>query len=294
MENWDDIRIFLAVARQGGMASAAHGLNINHTTVARRLSALETALGTRLVVRTTSGAALTPQGRDFLHHAERMEAESLAAEQRLHSADGNVSGKVRLATREAFGAWLVCPKIHLLTERYPDLILELVSEARAFSLLKRDADITVTLSYPSQSRVVVQKLTDYRLGLFASRRYLKEHGRIKSVEDLKSHNVIWYVDDMVDMKEQRYMQHIVANSRAGFRATNILAQYVAMASGVGVGIIPVYHAAQDRDLVRVLPNDIEEMRTYWLSVHPDVQSLPNVRAVIDFLVETVRDKKGLF
>jgi DNA-binding transcriptional LysR family regulator len=294
MQNWDDIRVFLAVARQGGLASAAQSLNVNHTTVARRLSALESELGLRLVVRTTAGAALTPQGSEFLRYAERMEAETLAAEQSLYSRNGSVSGKVRLATREAFGAWLVCPKIHMLLQRHPNLMLELVSEARAVNLLKRDAEITVTLSYPSQNRVVVQKLTDYRLGLFASHGYLQEHGPIDSVNDLRDHDVIWYLDDVVDIEEQRYMQHIVTNSRAGFRASNILAQYVAMASGVGVGIIPVYHAAQDSSLVRILPNDVEEMRTYWLSVHPDSQNLPNVRAVIDFLIEIVREKKHLF
>jgi DNA-binding transcriptional LysR family regulator len=294
MQNWDDIRIFLAVARQGGLASAAHSLNVNHTTVARRLSALESELGLRLVVRTTAGAALTPQGGEFMRYAERMEAETLAAEQSLHSQNGCVSGKVRLATREAFGAWLVCPKIHILLQHHPNLMLELVSEARAVNLLKRDADLTVTLSYPSQNRVVVQKLTDYRLGLFASHSYLREHDPINSVNDLRNHDVIWYLDDVVDIQEQRYMQHIVTNSKAGFRASNILAQYVAMASGVGIGIMPVYQAAQDPNLIRILPNEVEEMRTYWLSVHPDSQNLPNVRAVIDFLIEIVREKKHLF
>jgi DNA-binding transcriptional LysR family regulator len=106
--------------------------------------------------------------------------------------------------------------------------------------------------------------------------------------------VIWYVDELVDMPEQRYMQPIIANSRQSFCSTNILAQHAAMRSGMGVGIIPVYHASQDPALVRVLPNDVEEMRTYWLSVHPETQNFPNVRAVIDFLGEVVREKKNLF
>jgi len=140
----------------------------------------------------------------------------------------------------------------------------------------------------------VQKLVDYRLGLFASPGYLEEFGPIDTIEELSRRDVIWYVDDFVDIDEQRYMQRIVANSRAGFRATNILAQYVALTSGMGVGIIPVYQAGQDPALVRVLPNDVEEMRTYWLSVHPDAQELPNVRAVIDFILDIIREKKNLF
>jgi DNA-binding transcriptional LysR family regulator len=294
LENWDDIRVFLAVARQGGLTSAAQHLGINHTTVARRLTSLETSLHTRLVSRTPTGVTLTPAGQKFLHHAERIEHEALSAEQHVYSADGTVSGKVRLATREGVGAWLICPKVAELNRRYPDLKLELVSEARTISLLKRDADITISLQYPSQSRVIVQKLVDYRLGLFASPGYLEEFGPIDTVEELYRRDVIWYVDDFVDIAEQRYMQRIVANSRAGFRATNILAQYVALTSGMGVGIIPVYQAGQDPALVRVLPNDVEEMRTYWLSVHPDAQALPNVRAVIDFILDIIREKKNLF
>lgn len=294
VENWDDIRIFLAVARQGGLTSAAQHLGINHTTVARRLTGLETALHTRLVNRTPTGVTLTAAGQNFLLHAERIEIEAQAAEQRVYAADGTISGKVRLATREGVGAWLICPKVAQLKRRHPQLNLDLVSEARTISLLKRDADITISLQYPSQSRVIVQKLTDYRLGLYASPGYLREYGSIDSIEELNNRDVVWYVDDFVDIEEQRYMQRIVANSRAGFRATNILAQYAALVSGMGVGIIPVYQAGQDSNLVRVLPDQVEEMRTYWLSVHPDAQDLPNVRAVIDFILEIVREKKALF
>src|SRR3569833_2634774 len=190
MENWDDVRIFLAVARYGGLASAAAHLSVNHSTVARRLSGLEKGLRTKLVTRTPAGAVLTSAGQKFLAHAERIEREALTAEQHVYSADGTVSGKVRLATREAFGAWLVCLRINLLKRRHLNLKLDQISEARNISLLKRDADITVSLHYPSQSRVIVQKLTDYSLGLFVSRVYLREYGPILTVEDLKDRDVI--------------------------------------------------------------------------------------------------------
>lgn len=294
MKNWDDIRIFLAVARQGGFSAAAHNLEINHTTVARRLSVLETKLRAQLVVRSPMGVTLTPAGRSFLKHAERMEHEAMAAEQQVYAADNAVVGKVRLATREAFGAWLVCPRVSLLKKRHPDLELELVSEARNISLLKRDADIVVSLHYPTQSRVIVQRLTEYRLGLFASHAYLKKNPPIRRIEDLRQHNVIWYVADMIDMDEQRYMHRITTSARAGFRATDILAQYAAMKDGVGIGIIPVYKAGQEPDLVRVLPREVEEKRTYWMSTHPDSQKLPNVRAITEFLIDIVREKKKLF
>jgi DNA-binding transcriptional LysR family regulator len=292
--NWDDIRIFLAVARHGGLTAAAQNLTINHTTVARRLSSLETALRTRLVVRTPAGASLTPAGMDFLRFAERMESETLAAEQHLQSSDGKISGKVRLATREAFGQWLVCPKIGALHARYPDLVLELVPESRTFSLLKHDVDLSVTVTHPSQNRLIAQKLTDYRLGLFASHEYLEREGPVTSLDDLRNRQVIWYVEDMIDVDVPHYFGNIVSTSRSAFRATNILAQYAATLSGVGLGILQLYQAGQDPALVRVLPNDVEETLSYWMSIHPDSRNLPNVRAVMDFLIEIIRDKRDLF
>lgn len=294
MKNWDDIRVFLAVARQGGLAAAGQNLGLNHTTVARRLTALETALRARLVVRSSTGITLTPAGRNFLRYAEQMDHDALAGQQQVYAADSTVGGKVRLATREAFGAWLVCPRVNLLAQRHPGLELELVSEARNISLLKRDADLAVSLHRPTQGRVIVQKLADYRLGLFASHSYLKKHPPVRRIDDLKQHNVIWYIGDMIDMDEQRYMHRITSMARAGFRATDILAQYAAMTAGAGIGIIPLYKASQDPALVRVLPREIEETRTYWMSTHPDTRRLPNVRAVAEFLVDIVRENKKLF
>ena len=294
MDSWDDVRVFLAVARNGGMAAAAQTLNVNHTTIARRLSNLEAALKTRLALRTPAGVTLTPAGAEFMRFAERMESEALAADQHLRARDGKISGKVRLATREAFGQWLVCPKISVLRARYPDLVLELAPESRTFNLLKHDVDISVTVTHPAQNRLIAQKLTDYRLGLFASREYLEREGPVKSVEDLKNRQVIWYVEDMVDMDVPRYFKDIVSTSGSAFRATSILAQYAATVSGVGLGILQLYQAGQDPALVRVLPNDVEETLSYWLSVHPDSRNLPNVRAVMDFLIEIIREKRDLF
>ena len=110
MDNWDDVRIFLAIARQGGLAPAAQSLGINHTTAARRLTRLETSLKARLVIRTPVGVTLTSAGSELLQYAERIEYETSAAQQHLHSPKGELSGKVRVGTREAFGTWLVCPR----------------------------------------------------------------------------------------------------------------------------------------------------------------------------------------
>jgi DNA-binding transcriptional LysR family regulator len=294
VNNWDDIRIFLAVARNSGLNSAAKALRINHTTVARRLTGLEKQIGTRLVIRSPAGISLTSAGQELIAHAERIEAEAIAVSDSVKQKDDEVAGKVRLATREAFGTWVVCPKANILSERYPDLTLELVPEPRTVSLLKRDADLAVTMTYPSQDRLVFQKLTDYRLGLFASRQYLDKTGPVTKIEDLRGRPLIWYVGEMIDVPELRYLDNILANAYAVFRSTTMISQQVATASGVGFGILPLFSTRLEPNLVQVLPGEVEVTRSYWLTVHPDARKLPRIRAVIDFLVEVVRENKPYF
>jgi len=283
MMNWDDLRIFLAVARTGGLLSAARRLGIDHTTVARRLSALEAAVGARLVDRSPRGARLTDAGLKLLQHAERIEAEALAAGAGLGAADHQPAGAVRLATPEAFGAWLVAPQAKALHERHPGIQLELVPEARAVNLSKREADIAVTLARPARGRLYSRKLTDYRLGLYASRSYLERAGPITVPSALKDHPLAWYIDDLIDIPELRFLDQIVEGARPVFRSSSIAAQQAAVASGLGLGVLHVFAAEQVPELVRVLPDAVEIRRSYWLVLHADQRHLPRIRVVADFL-----------
>ena len=294
MLNWDDLRIFLAVAREGGLMPAARRLGLDHTTVARRLTALETAIGARLVDRSPRGARLTDAGAGLVVHAEHIEAEALAAGAALSGADQRPSGVVRLATPEAFGAWLVAPAVKDLYARYPEIQLELIPESRTISLSKRDADLAVTLSRPPQGRLYAQKLVDYELGLYASRTYLDAHGPVENPEALKSHPLVWYIDEMIDIPELRYMDQVVARPRTAFRSSSIVAQQTAVASGLGLGILHVFSAEQQSELVRVMPDSVSIRRSYWLAVHADQRRLPRIRAVVDFLLELVKSNRERF
>ncbi len=182
--NWDDIRIFLAVARSGQILGAARRLGLNHTTVARRLTALETALSTTLLTRRTNGSTLTQAGEEFLLAAERMEAEMLAARSQVGNADIAVSGTVRIGAPDGFGVNFLAPRLARLTQKYPDLTIQLVPVPRSFSLSRREADIAITVERPEQGRLIARRLVDYTLGLYAHRRYLEENGTPESPEDL--------------------------------------------------------------------------------------------------------------
>ena len=151
--NWDDIRIFLAVARSGQILGAAKRLSLNHTTVARRLTALETALSTTLLTRRTNGSTLTQAGEEFLLAAERMEAEMLAARAHVGNADIAVSGTVRIGAPDGFGVAFLAARLGALAVRHPELVVQLVPVPRSFSLSRREADIAITVQRPAEGRL---------------------------------------------------------------------------------------------------------------------------------------------
>src|SRR5690554_1377188 len=194
--NWDDVRIFLAVARSGQILGAARSLGLNHATVARRLTALEQALGSRLFTRKTNGSELSGEGERFLVHAERMESAMLAASESA-GADSIIDGTVRVGAPDGFGVAFLAPRLGELTERHKGLRIELVPISRAFSLSRREADIAVTLERPREGRLVARKLTDYRLGLYAAQSYLSARCTPADLAALADHQLIGYVDDLI-------------------------------------------------------------------------------------------------
>ncbi|WP_298401104.1 LysR family transcriptional regulator [Sphingobium sp.] len=292
MLNWDDLRLFLAVARSGRLTGAARVLGIDHTTVARRLTALESAIGSRLVERSPRGVTLTDAGNRMLAHAERIEAEILSASSQLGGEDARIVGSVRLATPEAFGTYLVAPHIARLHAAHPDLHLELIPESQYVNLTNREADLAVILNRPAAGPVVARKLVDYRLGLYASRTYLETHGPVTSA-NLTQHPFSWYIDELIDLPELRFLREVSADARTIFRSSSTAAQHAAVAGGLGVGILHVFAADQDPKLVRLLP-EMEVRRNYWLAIHASQQRLPRIRAVASFLDDIIASQIGTF
>lgn len=283
MLHWDDLRLFLAVARAGRLTKAGQALGINHTTVARRLTALEEALGAHLFDRTSRGVAMTAAGTLLLDHAERAEREFEAAAAALSGRAEAIAGEVRLATPEAFGTYIVAPNIADFHARYPGLLLELMPESRAVSLANREADIAITVDRPPRGKLVVRKLCDYRLGLYASADYLACNPPIRDAQDVAAQPFVGYIDQMIDMHGLRYLSEVADETRPVFRSSSIVAQQKAVASGVGLGLLHRFSADSEPGLVRILPEQVEITRSYWLVLRPEHHKSPRTRAVIDFI-----------
>jgi DNA-binding transcriptional LysR family regulator len=280
--NWDDLRYFLAVARAGRLSAGAQALKCNQSTVARRIDRLEETLNTRLLFRSTGGVSLTSPGMLLLEHAERVESQLLGAAESFDGDAQHPSGIVRVATPEAFGSFLVARNIHLLHESSPDVQLELIPSAQPISLSKREADLMVSLHRPQQGRLKVRRLADYRLSLYASRDYVARYGMPTSPDELQKHKFVWYIDDLLQANEFRYLRQIVADAQIAFSSSSIVAQHEAVTSGVGIGLMHRFMAATDDRLIPLLP-DVTIDRTYWVMYRTDQQGVSRIRAVLSFL-----------
>lgn len=292
--DWNDLKTFLVVARTRRLTAAATKLGADHTTVGRRIASLEKDLGTVLFHRSPTGYALTEEGERLLPAAEAMEAAALGAQGELDAADGSVSGTVRIGAPEGFGSYFLAPRLCRLSDRHPELEVQLVAIPGVFSLSKREADLAVTLSAPTEGRLTARKLTDYRLGFYASADYLASNAPIQDLADLKDHRLVGYIEDLVYTPELDYLAQLGIEQPPRLKSSNLIAQLKATAAGAGVCVLPRFVAAAEPDLRPVLSEEVALTRSFWLIGHEDLRGLPRIRAAADFVAEAVRDARSVF
>ena len=293
MLDWNDLRFFLELARQGKLVQAAARLHVDHTTVSRRINALENKLDVRLFDRSPRGYQMTDAGVRLLPYAESMESSSNRIYRDIAGKDALLGGTVRIATPEALGSQVIARHVHEFREEHPDIEIELVAETRRASLSKREADIAITLSRPKSGRLVARKLCDYRLRVYGSREYLAQHDPIKAVTDLENHGFVSYIDDLIEMPELRYLESTVKNVDVVFSSSNIIAQFNAIEEGVGLGIVHCFMAERDEKLKAVLVDQIAIDRSYWLVVHEDLRQVARVDAICQFLTRILERNRSL-
>lgn len=291
--DWDNLRFFLELARSGTLVGAARRLAVDHTTVARRIQALEKQVGTALFSREADGHRLTEAGRRLQPQVEAMEHAFLTVESATPASDEGLSGLVRIGATEGFGTIVLAPQLALFAQQHPKLVIDLLAMPRLVHLSRREADIVISLERPARGPVVVAKLTDYALRLYASKPYLAKHGAIRSREDLRGHTFISYVDDLLFSKELQYLDELYRPDSFALRSTSILAQYQATLAGAGISVLPAFIAERDKSLRRVLPDEANFTRTFWMSVPAETRHLARMKATWDFLRQTVEAQRPL-
>ena len=292
--DWDDLQAFLAVARAGRLTAGARRLGVDHSTLSRRIAALEEALGAPLFHRDPMGYTPTEHGERLLETAEAMESLALGIQGELTGMRQSVTGAVRVGAPDGFGTRFLAPRMAELGRRHAGLEVQLVAMPRIFSLSKREADIAIGLSQPTQGRLHARKLTDYELGLYAAPAYLDGQPAITGMEQLTAHRFVAYIDDLIFTPELDYLPHVSRDIRPFLKSTSIVAQLEAVRAGAGIGVLPCFLAAPDPGLVRVLPDEVRLTRAFWLLVHSDLRRLARVRAVADFIAEEVAAAAALF
>ncbi|GAB7189535.1 LysR family transcriptional regulator [Kineococcus sp. NUM-3379] len=289
----DDLRVFLALARHGRLVQAAASLGVDHTTVGRRVMAMERSTGHRLFDRGPAGWVPTAAGRGLLEPAATVEAALQDATRRLgrrgpERPGGELSGTVRVLAPDGFGSCVLAPGLGPLVRAHPDLTVELVTATAHVPSTNRGFDVLVTLEAPSSARLARRHLTDYVLRLYASAEYLDRAPPLRRVEDLAGHTVVHYVDALLDVAPLRVLQDVLPRP-AAVQSTNFVAQWQAAAAGVGIAPLPQYVGRHDPRLVPVLPH-LEFRRRYWVAVPREHAGLARVEAVTDLLDDLVRER----
>ncbi len=280
--DWDDLRIFLAVARSESLSGAGKSLRIDPATVGRRIARLETTLSARLFTKTPQGYSLTEDGQRLMDPALAAEAAYAAAHDSLHAGGETLSGQIRIGAPDGSANYLLPQVLAQISADHPNLEIQLVALPRVFNLSKREADMAIAVSRPETGRLTVQKLTDYHLHLAASRDYLARHPPISCREDLRNHRIVGYIPDMIFDKELDYLGEF-GTSTPNLSSNSVSVQTQLLRAGAGVGMVHDFAMPFAPELVHVLPETLSLTRSFWLVRHADDAQIKRLNTFADLL-----------
>ncbi len=285
---WDDLRVFLAVARQTGLQNAGRSLGLDPATVSRRITALEEALGSRFFDRSPQGYALTEAGRSLLDHAQAMESVAAAAAEDAGGQSDRLSGTVRIGAPDGVSNYLLIDACDALSRDNPALQVQVVALPRMFSLSKREADLAITVSPPSAGRLTVRKIADYRLRLYGRADLVEGLGPIRTIDDLEGTRGIGYISDMIFDKELDYYALLGRSTEPSLTSNSLIMQLRWTLRGCGLCILPEFVARDHPDLAEVLPEDIRLTRAFYLVRHQDDARVARINRMADVVVDWMR------
>ena len=231
--HWDDLKIFLAVAREESLSGAGRVLKLDPATVGRRIARLETAMKAPLFFKSPQGYTLSAAGERMLEHVEQGEAAMRAAAHAMDGPSERLSGQIRIGAPDGAANYLLPQVCAAISDENPDLDIQIVALPRVINLSRREADMAVTVSPPTAGRLLVQKITDYHLHLVAARRYLRRQGPIETLEDLEGKRLIGYIPDMIFDAELDYLTDLGVN-RVQLASNSVAVQLRLLVLGAGL------------------------------------------------------------
>ncbi len=283
----DDLLVLLAVGRSGRYTAAANELGINHTTISRRIAALEQAIGGRVLTRAGGGWELTDLGREALAAAEAVESAVSALGT---TGARQLAGVVRISATDGFSAYIAAPAAAQVQRRHPRLTVEIVTATRRASQQRSSLDLEIVVGTPQVRRAEAIRLGDYCLGLYGAREYLAEHGTPADVADLARFPLVYFIDSMLQVDDLDMATSFAPAMRESVTSTNVFVHVEATRAAAGLGLLPCFMADRHDDLVRVLPAELTVRLSYWLVARAETLRRPVVAAVVEAIHDRMADQ----
>lgn len=286
---WDDMRVFLAVARESSLSGAGRILKMDPATVGRKIARFEEALETSLFVKSPQGYALSAAGDRLIAHAEAAEQAMRGAREALTGPSETLSGQIRIGAPDGSANYILPQVCARIGEENPDLDIQIVALPRVINLSRREADMAVTVSMPTAGQLLVQKICDYRLHVVGSRHYLKQHPPIESPADLKGHRMIGYIPDMIFDKELDYLSEI-GIERVALASNSVSVQIKMVAQGTGLCVAHDFSLPFHRPLRKILTKEISLTRSFYLVRHQSDQRSERLNRFAEALSRGMREE----
>jgi DNA-binding transcriptional LysR family regulator len=280
--NWDDLRFFLALAREGTVSGAGQALKVKHTTVSRRVTALEEKLGSRLFDRSSGGYAMTQTGENLYPHALSMEEIAQAADREVFGMDTQLSGSLKLTASYDIFNRLITPTLHEFTDRYPGIEIELLASTGLADLASRQADIALRLTPKPPEYLIGREVLPLRHGVYASAKYLKKK---RSKEQL----ILWENDR--EMPE--WVNDHFSGARVAARTSEIMTMMEAVRNHMGIARMPCYVGDAEAGLRRLDVALTPSKWGVWVLSHVDLRSTARVRVCREFLIDVITQQRDL-
>ncbi|GAB3489104.1 LysR family transcriptional regulator [Marinomonas epiphytica] len=289
--NWNDLKFFLALWRYKRLSTAANKLGCTHVTIANRIEQLEMAVGTKLFMQNSKGFHLTKAGDNLLPYAEKCE-RTLKLASEIYRNDKEIRSKIRIGVTEGFSNYFLSDRLPVWIKG-KNIDIELISLAGVTYITSGEVDISITIGPQKGNNIIQRKLTDYTLGLFASKEYLASHRPVAHHSDLMEHAFIGYIEDQVFSNLLKYQGEIHPDLQFVYKSTTIHTQCKAVRSGLGIGILPHFVSYGDDSICPVLPSFLLH-RELWISTSKDLHQFKELKQTWEFIINACEQENSRF
>ncbi len=287
--NWDDMRVFLAIAREESLSAAGRVLKIDPATVGRRIARLEASLDAVLFTKSQQGYVLTAAGERLMDHGLQAEEAMRSAAGAVTGSTKSLSGQIRIGAPDGSANYLLPQVCARISDTNPDLDIQILALPRVINLSRREADMAVTVSAPTAGRLLVQKISDYRLHLVAAQDYLDRNTPIRSIDDLKEHRMIGYIPDMIFDRELDYLSDIGID-RVALASNSVSVQLRQVSLGTGVCVAHDFTLPFHPQLRKILPDQVSLTRSFYLVRHQGDQRNERLNRFAEALTLGMREE----